>query len=215
MKVPANTRYGLQSTGAGHPNRGRKRPASRVRPAGVADIAGIARLATATRGRADEPHRVSRARRLLLTHVAFEHGALWVEHDPDGTLTRSAAAIPGSPRSLSPPVLGGILRLFDDPVVSGSELALGHDIRSAIESAAPTWILAQIASDGHPYEPEDTALLAAAVAWAVGDSPLAPMAVLADSPEQRAQAERLDFTDGRVSQSGADLWLGVTTPPGP
>lgn len=155
------------TTAEGPPRRS-PRTGAGVHSASLADVPAIARLATVVRPREVEPAQVARARRLLLTHVTFEYGALWVEHDEHGTLTRAAAAIPGGSQALSRPVLSGILRLFEEPVVSGSALALGDDVLRAIDAAAPTWILAQITMTGHHHRAEDTALLTTAVTWAAG-----------------------------------------------
>ena len=68
---------------------------SSIRMAGLADIPGIERITREEPQPAGiEPAAMSRAKRLLLTHVAFEHGALWVEQVDDEPITRAAAAIP-------------------------------------------------------------------------------------------------------------------------
>lgn len=184
-----------------------------VRLGGLRDIPAIARLATLTRSDATEPVRIAQARRLLLAHVAFEHGALWVEHDIDGTLTRAATAIPGGRGVISRPVLSGILRSFQQPTVGGAEpTPVSDEVLAAIAAAAPTWVLAQLTAEGHHQWPDDTAMLATAVDWATGHAPDATIAVLAATANEQAQAERLGFCQGQQIRHRSEWWLGLRPP---
>jgi len=191
-------------------------PAS-VRRAGVADIPAISRLARDAS--TDEPEATSRARRLLLTHVALEHGALWIESLPDELAPRRAiTAIPG--RSPGPgadgkpsrPVLEQILRRFEvssAAVVSQSEPDAG--LLSALEAIDADWIISEITRAPAPDEtgPE---LLATALRWAQahGRAPLERVAVLAASDAERVAAVSLRVTRFAESTSTDSWWLGVT-----
>jgi hypothetical protein len=184
-----------------------------MRLGGLRDVPAIARLASLTRSDPTEPVRIAQARRLLLAHVAFEHGALWVEHDVDGILTRAATAIPGGRDVISGPVLNGILRSFQPPTVGGADPTPARDeVLAAIAAAAPTWILAQLTAGGHHPWPGDTAMLATAVDWATGHTPDATLAVLAVTANERAQAERLGFGQGQQIRYRGEWWLGLRPP---
>ena len=180
-----------------------------VRRGGLRDVPAIARLAVHTRAAA-EPAKITQARRLLLAHVAFEHGALWVEHDADGTLTRAATAIPAGGHAISRSVLNGILRAFQQPAVGHSRHRPDLDEGlAAIAAAAPTWSLAQMAATGHHQRADDTALLATAVDWATGHQAEATLMLLAATANERLQAERLGFCTCRQMRPRGDWWWGL------
>ncbi len=189
---------------------------ARVRRGGLRDVPAIARLATYTRSGAAEPARITQARRLLLAHVAFEGGALWVEHDADGILTRAATAIPAGGDAISRPVLNGILRAFQPPALyaTRSELDLDEDL-AAIAATAPSWILAQMTATSHHQRGDDTALLATAVEWATADEAEATLVVLVAAANERIQAERLDFRGCQQTRPRGDWWLGLRRLPAP
>lgn len=187
-------------------------PASvaQVRLGGLRDVPAIARLVTHNRSGAAAPVLIAQACRLSLAHVVFEHGALWVEHDAEGILTRAVTAIPGGGDAMSRPVLNGILRFFQQPTVGISEPALAHDeVLAAIAGAEPTWILIQLTAEGHHQRPDDTTILATAVDWATAGAPDANIAVLAATSNERAQAERLDFYQDHQIRHRGHWWLGL------
>ena len=200
----------------GEPTGASSARSARIRRGGLRDVPAIARLATHPRSGAAEPARIIQARRLLLAHVAFEHGALWVEHDLEGALTRAATAIPAGGDAISRPVLNGILRAFQPPALyaTRSEPDLDEDL-AAIAANAPTWILAQMTATSDHQRGDDTALLATAVAWATRDQAEATLVVLAAATNERIQAERLNFRECQQTRPRGDWWLGLRRLPAP
>lgn len=209
--------------GTGGPAVGSTSPTrSAVRQAGLADIPAIARITQAGPLPAGvAPAAVSRARRLLLTHVAFEHGALWVEQVGDGPIIRAVAAIPAGQllaqqskrrddirrlgRASAPPPVPVPVPVF----------GLGKDLLAELRSVKAVWLLIEIseASEkpvGRPF------LLEAALSWAREHSEPAhdPVMVVTDTiPESRA-AESLGFVESRTRRRHWPWWLGIAAPVG-
>lgn len=180
---------------------------SRVSRGGLTDVPVVARLFSEARCFRAELARLARAQGLLLTHAAFEKGSFWLQHD-DGTPTRAAAAIPVAPGTLPRPVMSVILRSFEGPSLGGVQLAPVQDeLLGALDAAAPRWVLCQSTPKGRNQPSSDSDLLTTAVQWAAGDADT--LAVLAHSPMERDQAERLGFAEHRVPQQRRTWWLGL------
>ncbi len=185
-----------------------------VLQAGLADIPAIARLAKdAAPG--PEPATVARARRLLLAHVAFEHGALFVQHDAAGVLHAAVSVIPGGTDTISRAVMSGILRTFEN-VLTGDQTSLRDrdEVRAALQAAHPAWIISPIAAATAGAESGGGKLLTTAVRWASDHSaPSSPLAVLADCETDRETAEWMGFIEHRISRLRSPWWFAIR--PGP
>lgn len=189
-------------------------PRASIRMAGIADITAIARITQEGPQPTDvEPEMLARTTRLVLTHLAFEHGSLWVENGPDGAIVRAVAAVPGLEvsrtelmrRDVVPQVTAHLqLPTFPAP---GQE---HQGFRAAVSAVGPAWILAEI-SKASLNETGDPALLAAALAWTreQADRVPGPVVVLADTGPERAAAQRLGFVERRATNPRSDWWIGV------
>lgn len=198
-----------------------------IRLAGLTDIPAIARITQeGPQPTGVEPEMLARATRLVLTHLAFEHGSLWVQNGPDGSIARAVAAVPARAASR-----GHMLRrdIFPDlgdlaarpravEVASRTEHAdprvqqadPGGGLRAALVSVAPSWILAEV-SRASLNESGDPALLSAALRWTrgqIGTIP-GPIVVLADTEPERAAAQWLGFVEPRGGAGGSAWWLGL------
>lgn len=186
-----------------------------VRRADLADIPRIARLARATVHGRHEPENLSQARRLLLTHIAFEHGALWVERDEDGIERRAMAAVPAHPPagdvgSPSRQVLTQILRGFQEAGrLLGPDGAVGF--QEVLESKGTAWILCDIPTSTENREPSGEGLFCAALDWAEAHTDLRTdgLAVLTASPSRRHHAQVQGFVAQHVSHLDTPWWLGM------
>ncbi|HEY5249314.1 MAG TPA: hypothetical protein VIJ15_12785, partial [Dermatophilaceae bacterium] len=118
-----------------------------IRLAGLADIPAIARITGEGPQPADfEPAAMSRATRLLLTHVAFEHGALWVEQMDGGPITRAVMAIPAGHLPQQRSILGRVSGQRGRPPTPLPAAALGFpdSILAELSSARSWWVLIEI-----------------------------------------------------------------------
>lgn len=196
--------------GAGDVTRPTARPD--IRMAGIGDITAIARITQEGPQPSNvEPELLARATRLVLTHLAFEHGSLWVERAADGSIVRAVAAVPGAELSRAQilrrdvvPQLGGAR--VTRPPSAGSP----KGFRAELIALSPAWILAEISKEWM-NESGDPALLAAALRWTRGQTDRAPgpIAVLADTAAERAAAQWLGFVERRAWGPGSAWWLGV------
>lgn len=181
--------------------------------AGLADIPAIARITREGPQPAGiEPAVMSRATRLLLTHVAFEHGALWVEQVDDGPIIRAVTAIPAAqlPQHY---VLRDVIRELGRPATHPPTPVVGYDqvLLAELKSVRPAWLLIAI-SKASQNRMGDPALLRAALQWARSHSEPArdPVMVLTDTVPEREAAERLGFVEHRTWDRR--WWLGVAAP---
>ncbi|RYV50426.1 hypothetical protein [Pengzhenrongella frigida] len=186
-----------------------------IRKAGVSDIPAIARITQEGPPPEDiEPEMMSRATRVLLTLVALEHGALWVEQAADGSILRAVTAIPASQLPPRPAVMRDLaheLGMLTPPHRGAAEL--GKELLAALTAIAPGWVLIEI-SRAIPSRTADPALLGAALAWTRAQ-PVpgpAPVMVLADSFLEREAAVALGFVEHRTWGHGWPWWLGVAPP---
>lgn len=191
-------------------------PGTSIRLAGLADIPAIARITREGPQPAGiEPAAMSRATRLLLTHVAFEHGAMWVEQVDDGPITRAATAIPV--RQLSPQhsALRNVIRQLGRPAVPPPVpvFGFGEVLLAELKSVEPVWLLIEI-SKASQNPMGDPALLRAALDWARAHSEPArdPVMVLTDTMPERRAAEILGFVERRTWGRRWPWWLGVAAP---
>jgi hypothetical protein len=189
---------------------------SPIRLAGLADIPAIARIPwEGPQPAGVESAAMSRATRLLLTHVAFEHGALWVEQVGDGPIIRAAAAVPAEQVLAQRPVLRTVIRA---PGRSAGRPAapvfeFGEVLLAELKSVKPVWLLIEFskASQGRMADP---ALLGAALEWTRDHSEPArdPVMVLTDTMSERRAAESLGFIECRSWGRRRPWWLGVAGP---
>lgn len=188
---------------------------SSIRMAGLADIPAIARITQEGPQLAGiEPEVMSRATRLLLTLVAFEHGALWVEQAQDGPITRAVIAIPAGQLPPRQSVLRDVANQLGEAVPPPAAAALlGQALLADLKAVGPAWVLMEI-SKASPHRRGDPALLGAALQWARtrSDPGRDPVMVLADTLPERAAAESLGFVEHRTWGYGWPWWLGVATP---
>ena len=183
-----------------------------IRIAGLADIPAIARITQEGPPPEDiEPEVMSQATRMLLTLVAFEHGALWVEQEVGGPILRAVTSIPATQLPPGPAVLRdlasqlGFLAAPHRAVVS-----LGKTLVAELASVAAGWVLIEI-SKAVPSRTADPALLGAALAWTRAQPAPAPgpVIVLADSFLERDAAIALGFVEHRTWGHGWPWWLGI------
>lgn len=191
-----------------------------IRQAGLADVPAIARITQEGPPPEDiEPEVMSQATRVLLTLVAFEHGALWVEQAVDGAILRAVTAIPASQLPPRPAVLRDLAHeLGINPPHRSAAVGLGKALLAELTAIAPGWVLIEL-SKALPTRTADPALLGAALAWTRRQPrPMsAPVMVLADSFLEREAAVELGFVEHRAWGHGWPWWLGVApaVTPGP
>ncbi|QTE28300.1 hypothetical protein [Pengzhenrongella sicca] len=196
-----------------------------IRQAGLADIPAIARITQEGPAPQDiEPEMLARATRLVLTHLAFEHGSLWVQNGPDGTIARAVAAVPAHKLTREQPAhRHGVpqLSLLGAPGAvperdalagppAGPAAAMVGDLLGELRAVAPGWALAEI-SKAALNEEGDPALLSAALRWARAHAAEAPgpIVVLADTVPERAAAQWLGFVERRAWAADSTWWLGI------
>ena len=158
---------------------------------------------------------MSRATRLLLTHVAFEHGAIWVEQLDNGPILRAVTAIPT--RELTGPhsALHDVIRRLGRPTTPPPVpvFGFGEVLLAELKSVRPVWLLIEISRESQNLD-GDPALLAASLKWARegSESALDPVMVLADTMPERRAAESLGFVERRTWGRRWPWWLGVAAP---
>jgi hypothetical protein len=185
-----------------------------IRMAGIEDIPAVARITQEGPLRTDaDPEVAARATRLLLTHVAFERGALWVEHATDGRIARAVAVVPGARLSPWEPVgrvVAPDLARIAPVVPPGPDV--GRVFRTELAAVAPRWVLSEI-SRGSLARPGPPTLLEAALRWARAQpgSGNGPIAVVADTEAERETAETLGFIERWKGDAPPGWWLGVDT----
>lgn len=189
---------------------------SSIRPAGLVDIPAIARITReGPQPEVIEPAVMSRAMRLLLTHVAFEHGALWVEQVDGGPIIRAVTAIPAGQLSSEGSHLRNDIRQLGRPVTPPPVpvFGFGEILLAELKSVSPAWLLIEI-SKASQNRVGDPALLAAALHWAREHSEPArdPVMVLTDTMPERRAAESLGFVERRTWGRRWPWWLGVAPP---
>jgi hypothetical protein len=183
-----------------------------IRMAGIEDIPAVARITQEGPLRTDaDPEVAARATRLLLTHVAFERGALWVEHATDGRIARAVAVVPGARLSPWEPVgrvVAPDLARLAPLHAPGPEV--GRVFRTELAAVAPSWVLGEI-SKSALTQPGHPALLEAALRWgrAQPARERGPIAVVADTESEREAAESLGFVERWAGGLHPGWWLGV------
>jgi hypothetical protein len=186
---------------------------SSIRLAGLADIPAIARITReGPQPLGVEPAAMWRTTRLLLTHVAFEHGSLWVEQANDGPITRAVTAIPAGQVSAQQSQLRNVIRQLGRPAAPPPVpvFGFGEVLLAELRSVKPAWLLIEISkSSQNPLG--DPALLEAALHWAHENSEPArdPVMVLTDTMPERRAAESLGFVERRTWGRRWPWWLGV------
>lgn len=160
-----------------------------------------------------EPAAMSRATRLLLTHVAFEHGALWVEQVDGGSICRAVTALPAE--RLKHSGLRDVIRQIGRPALPPAVpvFGFGEVLLAEVKSVKPGWLLIEI-SKASQNPAGDPGLLGAALAWAREQSEPAsePVMVLTDTIPERRAAESLGFVERRTWGRRWPWWLGVAAP---
>ena len=183
-----------------------------IRLARLADIPAIARITQEGPPPEDiEPEVMSQATRMLLTLVAYEHGALWVEQATDGPILRAVIAIPAAELPPRPAVMRDLANEMGILAAPHKAAAgLGKAFLAELAAISPAWVLIEI-SKAAPRRSADPALLGAALAWtrAQPAPDLAPVIVLADSFLEREAAVQLGFVEHRTWGHGWPWWLGV------
>lgn len=185
-----------------------------IRQAGIEDIPAVARITQEGPLRTDvDPESAARATRLLLTHVAFERGSLWVEEGADGRIARAVAVVPGgqlSPWETVGRVVAPDLARVAPVQPPGPEV--GRVFRTELSAVAHRWVLSEI-SQGPLARPGPPALLEAALRWARAKpgSVNGPIAVVADTEAEREAAESLGFVERWNGGPPPGWWLGVDT----
>jgi FXSXX-COOH protein len=187
-----------------------------IRMAGLADIPGIARITQEGPPPAViEAAVMSRATRLLLTHVAFEHGALWVEQVDGGPIIRAVTAIPAGQLAASHSGLREVIRRLGRPAAPPPVpvFGFGEVLLAELKLVRPVWLLIEI-SKASQNRTGDPALLGAALQWARENSEPArdPVMVLTDTMPERRAAESLGFVERRTWGRRWPWWLGVAAP---
>ena len=185
-----------------------------IRRAGLADIPAIARITLeGPEPVGVEPAAMSKATRLLLTHVAFEHGALWVEQVDGGPIVCAVTAIPAGQLQHSVPrdVIRQVGRPASPPPVP--VFGFGEVLLAEVKSVKPVWLLIDI-SKASQSRMRDPALLGTALQWAREHSQpaLDPVMVLTDTMPERRAAESLGFVERRTWGRCWPWWLGVAAP---
>ncbi|MGV8967544.1 MAG: hypothetical protein ACOH2F_14855 [Cellulomonas sp.] len=185
-----------------------------IRLARLADIPAIARITQEGPPPEDiEPEVMSQATRMLLTLVAYEHGALWVEAVVAGPIVRAVIAIPACELPPRPAVMRDLANEMGILVAPHKAAAgIGKAFLAELAAIAPDWVLIEI-SKSAPRRAADPALLGAALAWARNQPAPAdgagPVIVLADSFVEREVAVKLGFVEHRTWGHGWPWWLGV------
>ncbi|WP_407343770.1 hypothetical protein [Pengzhenrongella phosphoraccumulans] len=185
-----------------------------IRLARLADIPAIARITQEGPPPEDiEPEVMSQATRMLLTLVAYEHGALWIEEVVDGPILRAVIAIPACELPPRPAVMRDLATEMGILAAPHKAAAgLGKAFLAELAAIAPAWVLIEI-SKAAPRRTADPALLGAALAWTraqpTPDATRAPVIVLADSFLEREVAVQLGFLEHRTWGHGWPWWLGV------
>ena len=187
-----------------------------IRRAGLTDIPGIAQITQeGSRSAGVETAAMSRATRLLLTHVAFEHGALWVEQVEGAPIARAVTAIPVGELLSSHSVLRDVIRRLGRPVAPPPVpvFGFGEVLLAELKLVRPTWLLIEISKPSQNLT-GDPGLLGAALQWAGDQSVPAgdPVMVLTDTMPERRAAESLGFVERRTWGRRWPWWLGVTAP---
>ena len=193
-------------------------PGSRlsIRPAGLADIPAIARITQeGPQPSVIETSVMSRATRLLLTHVAFEHGALWVEQPDEGPIARAVTAIPAGELLSQHSVLRDVIRRLGRPVAPPPVpvFGFGEVLLAELKLVRPVWLLTEISKPSQNVS-GDPALLGTALRWAREHSEAAgePVMVLTDTMPERRAAESLGFVERRTWGRRWPWWVGVAAP---
>ncbi|CAN5440172.1 hypothetical protein BH11ACT1_BH11ACT1_01040 [soil metagenome] len=187
-------------------------PQREIRQAAIEDIPAVARITHEGPLRTDlDPESAARATRLLLTHIAFERGALWVEDGADGRIARAVAVVPGG--QMSPWETAGRV-VAPDLARVASMADAGRPLRTDLAAVAPRWVLSEI-SAGPLERPGPPTLLAAALGWARAEPGWrhGPIAVVADTEAERWAAEQLGFTEAWTGGPPPGWWLGVDADP--
>ena len=189
---------------------------SPIRMARVADIPAIARITEeGPQPVGVEPDVMSRAARLFLTHIAFEHGALWVAQAPNGQITRAVTVIPASRIPPQQSVLRDMSRQpGGQSTFAAAQAWFDATFLAELRSVEPEWVLSEI-SKSTPPQWGDPALLGAALGWARAQprSGCVPDMVLADSSHERAAACSLGFVEHPPRGGACAWWIGVAAPP--
>ncbi|PVU84306.1 hypothetical protein DDP54_00140 (plasmid) [Cellulomonas sp. WB94] len=183
-----------------------------VRQAGIEDIPAVARITQEGPLRTDlDPESAARSTRLLLTHIAFERGALWVEDGVDGRIARAVAVVPGGQHSPWETV-GRVVAPDLARVPPGPDA--DQAFRTELAAVAPRWVLSEI-SQGSRARPGPPTLLEAALSWARAEPGWrhGPIAVVADTDAERKAAESLGFAERWTGGPPSPWWLGVDTDP--
>ena len=189
-----------------------------IRLAGIGDITAIARITHEGPPRSDlDPELVARTNRLLLTHVAFTEGALWVEHGPDGVITRAVAVIPGAnvtPWQAIGRVVGPDLAAVA-PMPPG-DAEVGRALEAELVAAGPAWVMSEISRAPSPRQSQ-AALLGAALDWARreqaghGGGDEGAVVVVADSEPEAQAARSLGFVELPGPGAHPGWWIGSLT----
>jgi hypothetical protein len=187
-----------------------------IRMAGLADIPGIARITReGPQLEGIETAVMSTATRLLLTHVAFEHGALWVEQTDTGPVARAVTAVPAEDLMSQHSVLRDAIRRLGRPVAPPPlpVFGFGEVLLAELKLVRPVWLLIEISEPSKNLN-GDPALLGVALQWARERSGTAgePVMVLTDTMPERRAAERLGFVERRTWGRRWPWWLGVAAP---
>lgn len=186
---------------------------SSIRMAGLADIPAIERITQEGPPAGIAPEVMARATRLLLTLVAFEHGALWVEQASDGSIVRAVTAIPAEQLPPRRSLMRDVAQQLGVAVPLPAAAGLGRAFLAELKAVEPQWVLIEI-SKRTSHRNGDPALLRVALEWArtQSESDTAPVMVLADSMPERAAAQCLGFVERRTWGYGWPWWLGVAGP---
>ena len=184
-----------------------------IRKAGLADIPSIARITQeGPQPEGVEPAVMSQATRLLLTHVAFEHGALWVEQPAGAPIVRAVIAIPARQLPQRHKLLRQGAGQLGKAQTPGPLSGFSQELLDELTSAGSLWLLIEISKASH-NRLGDPALLGQALSWARAQSgPHAPVMVLTDTMPERRAAESLGFVERRTGSLGWLWWLGVAAP---
>ena len=187
-----------------------------IRMAGLADIPGIARITTeGPQPEVGDTAVMSTATRLLLTNVAFEHGALWLEEVDDGPVARAVIAVPAGELLSQHSLLRDAIRRLGRPAAPPPlpVFGFGEVLLAELKLVRPVWLLIEISKPSQNLT-GDPALLDAALQWARGRSGAAgePVMVLTDTMPERRAAERLGFVERRTWGRHWPWWLGVAAP---
>ena len=182
-----------------------------IRRAGLADIPAIARITQeGPQPEGIEPAVMTRATRLLLAHVAFEHGALWVEKVDDGPVIRAVIAIPAGQLPMRQSALRQVTRELGRPATATPVAGFSQHLVDELTSVESLWLLIEI-SKASQNQLGDPALLGTALQWARahGEPAGSPVMVLTDTIPERAAAESLGFVERRSGGRSWPWWLGV------